>query len=163
MCRIFKKLFNKQQKNTISKDRLKHVNEGEWIKPCKANGNKYRLKGGGHGQKNIDIANMRNVEYNITKIYKNGVRTGNYPNHKDIYKHYSPNQTWFPKTWSEKDMKKAGEKIANDINIKLKSNGSKYGFYKGVCIGIYIKDNAITTIFPDKYHQDKRRKRNVHI
>lgn len=158
---ILKNVFNinnKPTNKTISNERLRHVSEGDWIAPNKNNGHTHRLKSGGHGQRNIELAQERHVEYNITETYKNGVRTGNYPNHKQTEKRISPNQTWFPKQWNEKDMKKAGEKVANNENIKPKPNGSKYGTYKGVRVGVFTKKDEITTVFPDKYNQDKRRK-----
>lgn len=41
-----------------------------------------KMKGGGHGQANIDFLNANGIEYNIVMEYPNGVRVGNVPSHK---------------------------------------------------------------------------------
>ena len=40
------------------------------------------MKGGGHGQSNINFLEENGIEYNIVKEYDNGVRVGNVPKHK---------------------------------------------------------------------------------
>ena len=40
------------------------------------------MKGGGHGQANIEFLEANGLEYNIVKVYDNGVRIGNIPDHK---------------------------------------------------------------------------------
>ena len=57
---------------TVSQDRLQHSVLGEF------NSNR-RLINGGHGQVNINYLNQNNIEYNIVKVYDNGVRVGNIP------------------------------------------------------------------------------------
>ena len=41
-----------------------------------------KMKGGGHGQANIEFLEANGLEYNIVKVYDNGVRIGNIPDHK---------------------------------------------------------------------------------
>ena len=57
---------------------------------------------------------LRNIQikYNITKIWPNGVRVGNVPNHKNKLKGKDNMQSLFPKNWSAKDIKRAGEHVA---------------------------------------------------
>ncbi len=40
------------------------------------------MKGGGHGQRNIELLEEYGFEYNIVKTYDNGVRVGNVALHK---------------------------------------------------------------------------------
>ena len=64
---------------TVSQDRLRHSVLGEF----NSNG---RLINGGHGQANIDFLNQNNIEYNIVKVYDNGVRVGNISSYKNKFK-----------------------------------------------------------------------------
>lgn len=63
------------------------------------------MKGGGHGQANIDFLEQSDMNYNIEQEYDNGVRIGNVPDHKVKAKRIGKNQSWFPKNWSEDDIK----------------------------------------------------------
>ena len=92
------------------------------------------------------------IEYHIVKTYPNGVRVGYIPNHKDRRKQSGTNQSWFPRSWTSKDIKRAGEHVAN-----LKSNKSRsvkdgqpiFGMWKGVRVGVIRTKGIIGTIFPD--------------
>ena len=69
-------------------------------------------RSGGHGQDAIDFMDKNGIEYNIVKTYKNGVRVGNVPNHwKDNSKRKGIGQSWFPKSWGQKDVVKAAEHV----------------------------------------------------
>nr|MDH3082443.1 EndoU domain-containing protein [Bacillus subtilis] len=62
------------------------------------------MKGGGHGQSNIEFLEKNNIDYNINKVYENGVRLGNVPGHKVKAKRSGSNQSWFPESWKESDI-----------------------------------------------------------
>ena len=70
------------------------------------------IKSGGHGQSALDVMDRNGIAYNIVKMYPNGVRVGYIPNHKDKNKQSGTNQAWFPKDWTSKDIKHAGEHVA---------------------------------------------------
>ncbi|MCT4585877.1 MAG: EndoU domain-containing protein [Peptostreptococcaceae bacterium] len=87
-----------------------------------------KMKGGGHGQANIDFLEANGIEYNIEKIYSNGVRIGNVPSHKAKLKRSGTNQAWFPENWTTNDIKKAGEYVINlPENINFADGAISYG------------------------------------
>ena len=69
----------------ISDKVLSHSDIGEFTgysnpkKPEKGGG---KFLSGGHSQANIEELERRKIEYNIVKVYENGVRAGNVPEHK---------------------------------------------------------------------------------
>ena len=67
---------------TMSQFALIHASEGRFTKPQKS-AIKLRLAAGGHSQKGLELLQKYGIEYNIVKIYSNGVRVGNIPNHKE--------------------------------------------------------------------------------
>lgn len=113
---IFNK-FRKQRKEKIAKKAIDHSSLGIFTTGDKHN--KPRLKSGGHGEENIKALKKLNTEYNVVKKYPNGVRLGNIPSHKNVYKRTGTIHTWFPKSWSRKTIKKAGEKVIKSIPYKL--------------------------------------------
>lgn len=109
-----------------------------------------RMKSGGHGQENMEILKKAGMEYNVVKTYGNGVRVGNVPLHKDPRKRFGTGQSWFPKGWSEKDVKRAGSHVASlKKNRKAKNGQTVYGMYKGIRVGIIKTNGKIATVFPD--------------
>ena len=92
------------------------------------------MKGGGHGQSNIDFLKKNGIDYNIIKEYENGVRVGNVPKHKTPLKRTGTEQAWFPQNWSD---------------TKIKDGVISFGEYDGVRVGIIKTDGRIGTIFPD--------------
>ena len=133
----------------VSDYALIHSSEGAFTIPSKKTG-KIRLKNGGHSEKGLQLLNKHNIEYNIVKTYPNGVRVGNVHNHKDKAKREGTNQAWFPKSWSDNDIKRAGEHVAGlKINRKVKSGITMYGIYKGVRVGVKKTNGIISTVFPD--------------
>lgn len=109
-----------------------------------------KVKGGGHGQDNIDFLETNNIDYNIEYTYPNGVRTGNIPDHKVKAKRTGNNQSWFPESWSDQDIKNAGEYIGNLVdNKKVEDGAIVYGEYNGVRVGVIRTDGKISTVFPD--------------
>ncbi len=138
-----------------------HSNEGDYTKPQK--GNKIRLKNGGHGQSGMNELVKYGIEFNVVKTYPNGVRVGNVPNHKNRMKQSGNGQAWFPKHWTSKDIKHAGEHVANlKGNRHVKDGVAVYGMWKGVRVGVIRTNGQIGTIFPDvkqPHTQKKRGKR----
>lgn len=132
-----------------------HSNEGSYTKPQK--GEKIRLKSGGHGQSGMNELDKYGIEYNIVKTYPNGVRVGNIPNHKVRKKQSGTNQSWFPKNWTSKDIKHAGEHVANlKRNRHVKDGIIVYGMWKGVRVGVMRTNGQIATIFPDSKQPVKK-------
>lgn len=140
---------------TASHYAIVHSNEGAYTKPEK--GQHIRLKSGGHGQTGMNELDKYGIEYNIIKTYPNGVRVGNIPNHKNKKKRTGTNQAWFPESWTSKDIKHAGEHVAN-----LKGNRHRpdeiavFGMWKGVRVGVIRTHGQIGTIFPDSTQPVKK-------
>lgn len=142
-------LSTKGSARSVSDFALVHSNEGRYTKPS-GNGDKIRLVSGGHGQTNIEQLERYGIEYNIVKTYSNGVRIGNIPNHKDKRKQTGTNQAWFPKDWSTKDIRRAGEHVAGlKRNRKAPDGKIMFGNYKGVRVGVIKTHGIIATVFPD--------------
>ena len=128
---------------------LEHSTVGDFTYDHKT-GQVSRMKGGGHGQSNIDFLKKNGIDYNIIKEYENGVRVGNVPKHKTPSKRTGTEQAWFPQNWSDSKIKDAGNFIANLPENKSLANGViAFGEYDGVRVGIIKTDGRIGTIFPD--------------
>ena len=127
-----------------------HSNEGDYTHPQK--GQKIRLKAGGHGKTGMNELDKYGIEYHVVKTYPNGVRVGYVPNHKDRRKQSGTGQAWFPKSWTSKDIKHAGEHVANLKNNRgqtVKDGQPIFGMWKGVRVGVIRTNGIIGTIFPD--------------
>lgn len=136
-----------------------HSNEGAYTKP--QNGNKIRLKSGGHGQAGMNELDKYGIEYHIVKTYSNGVRVGYIPTHKNKMKQTGTGQAWFPKTWTSKDIKHAGEHVANlKGNRHVEDGVPVFGMWKGVRVGVIRTDGKIGTIFPDSKQPNKGKGKN---
>ena len=64
-----------------------------------------------------------NIEFNIIKEYKNGVRVGNVPRHTTNKKQSGINQSWFPKKWDRRKIKQAGQVVSRgekNLMVRLK-------------------------------------------
>lgn len=138
----------------VSDFALVHSNEGAFTrKQNRVNGKveiELRLNSGGHGQKGMDLLDKYGIEYHIVKTYPNGVRVGNVPNHKNPAKAKRNGQSWFPKSWTEKDIRHAGEHVAGLKKNRRVPDGEKiYGNYKGVRVGVIKTHGKIATVFPD--------------
>lgn len=139
-----------------------HSNEGDFTKSTKKN--RIRLKAGGHGQDGMDLLDKYGIKYNIVYTYANGVRIGNVPKHKNKRKQTGTNQSWFPKSWTSKDIKRAGEHVANlKKNRHSKDGVAVFGMWKGVKVGVIRTNGKIATIFPDtnQPYTKKRKKRRI--
>ena len=155
----------------ISDKVLSHSDIGEFTgysnpkKPEKGGG---KFFSGGHGQANIEELERRKIEYNIVKVYENGVRAGNVPEHKKRPKKTGLGQAWFPEDWTAEDIRKAGQYVFShrDIVIEVKDLRSGniicYKFhskYRGVTIGIFTDkygklSDIDGTIYPDSLQRD---------
>lgn len=145
----YKKTSVSKIKVEISEQSLKHADVGDFtINP--STGKVSKMKGGGHGQSNIDYLKENGFEVNIEKTYPNGVRTGNVPHHKTPSKRTGTGQSWFPENWTSKDIESAGQHIASQSNFASAKNGEViFGDYNGVRVGVIKTDGKIGTIFPD--------------
>lgn len=149
-------LNTKGSGRSVSDFALVHSDEGKYTKPSRK-GDRLRLVSGGHGQTGMDQLDKYGIKYNIVKTYPNGVRIGNIPNHMKKIKRTGIGQSWFPQSWSEKDIRRAGEHVAGLKSNRHASDGEIiYGIYKGVRIGVIKTNGKIATVFPDS-HQIARR------
>ena len=151
---------------SVSDFALVHSNEGAFTRSqVKENGKtviKLRLNNGGHGQKGMDLLDKYGIEYNIVKTYSNGVRVGNVPNHMKKNKRAGEGQAWFPRSWTERDIRHAGEHVAGlKANRKVADGVAVYGVYKGVKVGVIKTHGKIATVFPDSNQNSvlRRKKR----
>ena len=141
---------------TVSDFALVHSIEGLFTR---RNG-RLRLKSGGHGQKGMLLLDKYGIEYNIVRTYPNGVRVGNIPEHVKRWKRTGSNQSWFPASWSHKDIRRAGEHVAGLKGNRHVPDGQiSYGMYKGVRVGIIRRHGKIATVFPDSVQPVKRRRK----
>ena len=132
-----------------------HSTEGKYTHPV--NGQKIRLASGGHGQAGIIQLDKYGIKYNIVKTYPNGVRVGNIPTHKQRIKRTGIGQAWFPKNWTSRDIKHAGEHVAGLKQNRHVSDGKNiYGMWKGVRVGVKRTNGKIATIFPDSHQLKKK-------
>lgn len=135
---------------------LVHSNEGAYTKPQK--GDPIRLKVGGHGQTGMNELDKYGIKYHVVKTYPNGVRVGYVPNHIKKQKQAGSNQSWFPKDWTSKDIKHAGEQVANlKGNRHSKDGKAVFGMWKGVRVGVIRTHGQIATIFPDSNQPYKKK------
>lgn len=144
---FIKRMFGKEP---IPDSAIIHSSKGNYTK-------NNRMIGGGHGQEAIDYMNNNNLEYNIVKTYSNGVRVGNVKRHKDSIKKMGTNQSWFPKNWSRKDIKKAGQIVA--IGKKYPDVKIKHRKTNKVDVGIIRTNGKIATIFPLSEQKNKRKRK----
>lgn len=142
-------LNTKGSGRNVSDFALVHSNEGKYTKPSRK-GDRLRLVSGGHGQTGMDQLDKYGIKYNVEKTYPNGVRVGNIPDHKNPNKKKSMGQTWFPKSWTTKDIRHAGEHVAGlKGNRHVPDGKAVYGVYKNVRVGVIRTNGKIATVFPD--------------
>ena len=133
-----------------------HSNEGAYTKPQKDK--HIRLKSGGHGQTGLKKLDKYGIEYHIVKTYPNGVRVGYVPKHWNKKKREGIYQSWFPTHWTTKDIKHAGEHVANlKGNKHVRDGVIVFGNWKGVRVGAIRTHGQIGTIFPDSNQPRKKR------
>lgn len=158
-------LNTKGSGRSVSDFALVHSSEGAFTRSqTRVNGEmviKLRLNNGGHSQKGMELLDKYGIKYNIVKTHPNGVRVGNIPNHKERSKKTGIGQSWFPKSWSDKDIRRAGEHVAGlKGNRRIPDGKTIYGVYKGVRVGVKRTNGKIATVFPDSDQSSvTRRKR----
>lgn len=111
---------------------------------------KIRLEGGGHSQHGMNLLDKYGIDYKIVKTYTNGIRVGYVSDHVIKRKRSGIGQSWFPKTWTNKDIRRAGEHVAGLKHNRHSPDGvTMWGVYKGVRIGVKKTKGKISTVFPD--------------
>lgn len=105
------------------------------------------MKSGGHGQENRDYLEKHKIKFDTTYQYRNGVRLGNVSIHRWERCRTKNKQSWFPKTWSRKDMRKAGWHVLS-LKKNKKATYPISGYYKGVKVGVKVVDGKIVTVYP---------------
>ena len=152
-------LNTKGSGRSVSDFALVHSSEGKYTKPVRKK-DRLRLKSGGHGQIGMNQLDKYGIKYNITKTYPNGVRVGNIPTHSNRAKKEGSGQAWFPKSWTNKDIRRAGEHVAGlKGNRHIPDGKTVFGTYKGVRVGIMRTNGKIATIFPDSDQSKALKKR----
>lgn len=142
-------------KTRVSKFAIVHSNEGDFTRSQKRVNGKMtivlRLANGGHGQDGMNLLDKYKIAYNITKVWSNGVRVDNVPTHMNRkFKAKQDGQSWFPKSWTAKTIRRAGEKVAAMYKgMRIKDGVRIYGVYKGVRVGVIMTKGKIATVFPD--------------
>ena len=141
-----------------------HSLEGRFvITQVKVNGKvrfRPRLAAGGHGQAGMDLLDKYGIQYHIVKTYPNGVRVGYIPRHDKKSKQSGTGQAWFPPSWTDKDIKRAGSHVASlKGNRHVPDGVIAYGTYKGVRVGIIRTNGKIAMVFPDSDQTSVLRKR----
>lgn len=142
------KVFKNKKKEKISDTTLDHATVGEFTEKSK------RLLSGGHGQEALVFMDKNGVQYNIEKVYKNGVRVGNIPNHKRKQMQEGLEHSWFPKFWNRNKIKKVANKLAR--GHKLPDGKHKTETLYGVNVTMIRNDGKVATVFPNKVQKDKK-------
>lgn len=129
---------------------LIHSIDGDFTHDPKS-GRPRRLKSGGHGQASMVIMDKNGIKYEVIKNYENGVRAGNVPDHKNKRKQTGVAQTWFPESWTARDIVRAGEYVVSLKSNQGASDGTVMrGTYRGVRVGVIKTNGQIATVFPDE-------------
>lgn len=157
-------LNTKGSGRSVSDFALVHSSEGIFVKKqVRVNGKmefQPRLANGGHSQKGMELLDKYGIKYNVVKTYPNGVRVGNIPEHRNKTKKKGAGQSWFPRSWTEKDIKRAGEHVAGlKLNRHTPDGQKMYGNYNGVRVVVVKTNGKIATIFPDSIQPIRRKKK----
>lgn len=82
------------------------------------------------------------------------MRVGNVPKHMDKKKKSGIQQSWFPKKWDRKKIKKAGQVVSRG---EKKPDGQvKTRYYGNINVGIIRSNGKIATIFPMNIQKNKK-------
>lgn len=151
--------YTSRGSSKIHHQALIHSIEGNYTKNPKT-GKIQKLINGGHGQDAIDFMKKKGLNFEINKTFKNGVRVGNVKDHKNKSKQKGNNQSWFPKSWTQKDVTKAAEHVVCLKHNKGTKDGiTMWGKFKGVWVGVKKTHGNIATVFPDRNQSDKKKRR----
>ena len=141
-----------------------HSAEGEYTHDVQT-GRPKRLKNGGHMQAAMDLMKQHGIEFNVVRQYWNGVRVGDVPNHKNRMKRTGTMQTWFPRSWTTRDIVKEGDHVSMMKKNRGTADGvTMWGTYKNVRVGVIKTNGQVATVFPDRKQPAPRvrRKRRGH-
>ena len=119
------------------KTALNHSIIGDYKNPSKGRPGG-RLNGGGHTVQAMAEMDKRGIIYNPVRTGSNGVIFGNVPDHNKKFKQNGDKQTWFPKSWTEHDIRTAGIYAANKGIIPPSANYAKEAVYKNVNVRVEI-------------------------
>ena len=145
---------------TVSDKTMNHVIVGDF-----KNGSKEfpkgRLASGAHAYKCIENVTNKGCNCHVTGEFSNGVKVGYVENHvlktkdgKGKRENSDIGQSWFPKTWSDDDIRNAGTYVANNKEVWDETKRFGAGVYNGVRIGFYTDlQGQPTTLFPDNSQQ----------
>ncbi len=122
---------------------------------------KGRLASGAHAYKCIENVTNKGCNCHVTGEFSNGVKVGYVENHvlktkdgKGKRENSDIGQSWFPKTWSDDDIRNAGTYVANNKEVWDETKRFGAGVYNGVRIGFYTDlQGQPTTLFPDNSQQ----------
>lgn len=142
---------------------IKHADIGDFALPGNPKKSTLpgKMKGGGHGQANIDYLEQIGRRYKIEHTYKNGVRIGAVEGHNSNFKRLIDGiiitgQSWFPKYWDAKKVKQAGWYVI-DKNYqefkKLQDGIPLFDNFEGVRVGVMKTNGKPATILPDNAKQ----------
>lgn len=135
--------------NNFADDALEHASRGEFTYNPKT-GEVSKMKGGGHGQENLEMLDSLGIDYNIEKTYPNGVRVGNVPGHKVKLKRAGIEQSWFPESWDANKIQEAGNYVIEaNKGVTIKDGAAIFADYDGVKVGVIYTDGKPATIFPN--------------
>ena len=150
----------------ISEYALVHSSEGTFMNvnskhPIKS---PFRMVSGGHREDNIRLLKKYKIGYTFIKVYQNGVRVGVVKGHKDKGKRELNKQAWFPKSWTKKDILRAGEHVAAlKCNKHVKDGYNMYGMWKGIRVGVKRTKGKVSTVFPDIKQPMKKKGKKIHV
>lgn len=150
-------LNTKGSKTSPSHFAIVHSNEGRYDHDKVTK--ELRLVSGGHGQIGMNELEKYGIKYNIVETLPNGVRLGNIPRHMRRNERKGTHHAWFPKTWTDKDIKHAGQHITSLKLNKNKLTGTIWGVWKGVLVGVNREKGVIQSIYP-AYKQPVKRRKN---
>lgn len=142
---------------------LTHANLGDFALPGNPKKSTLpgKMKGGGHGQDNLDYLDKIGRDYLIEHEYQNGVRIGAVEGHDSKIKRISQGQnitgqSWFPADWDLQKIKNAGRFVI-DNNFKAFKNVQDgipiFDIFEGVRVGVMKTNGKPATIFPDNAYQ----------
>ena len=143
--------------NRVHHGALIHSFDGRYTRNPRT-GKIQNIKSGGHGQSALDVMDRNGIKYTIVKTYPNGVKVGNIPLIKNQLKRHGTGMAWFPKSWTIRDMVRAGEHVSGlKHNRGVKDGITIWGVYKGVKVGVKKTNGQIAAIFPANVQPKKKR------
>jgi hypothetical protein len=167
-------LLEELYRRAITKKVIIHASLGDFSLPPnpKKSTLSGKMKGGGHGQENIDFLEVINRKYKIEHTYSNGVRIGAVDGHNSNFKRLledktNTGQSWFPKNWDRFKIKEAGQYVIinnHEKYIKAKDGIEPiFDVFEGVRVGVMKTNGKPATIFPDNAKQPMKNKKEFEI